>query len=195
MHAIQVHQFGGPEVLRYEQLPCPEPGPGEVLIRVHAVGMNPPDRYQRTGFVDFPESLWPTDLVLPLTPGSDFSGVIAAVGDGVSEFREGDAVFGLVRFPALLNNGGRTYAEYTTSPVSNLAHKPASIDHVHASGVPMSGLTAYQYLVEHIQLYAGMTVFINGAAGGVGHFLLQLAKIKDAHVIRCRLHPPRSVPG
>lgn len=192
MHAIRVHQFGGPEVLRYEQLPRPEPGPCEVLIRVHAAGMNPPDRYLREGFVNYPNSLRPTGLALPFTPGWDLSGVVAAVGDGVSEFREGDAVCGLVRFPVLLdngeyapslNNGGRTYAEYTTSPVSQLAHKPTSIDHVHAAGVPMAGLTAYQYLAEHIQLQAGMTVLINGAAGGVGHFLLQLAKIKGAHVI------------
>ncbi|WP_433246958.1 NADP-dependent oxidoreductase [Streptosporangium sp. CA-135522] len=181
MRAVRLHAFGGPEVLVHEEVPRPEPGPGEVLIRVHAAGLNPPDWYARTGFANIPESVRPR-LTLPFTPGSDISGIVAAVGPEVTELAEGDAVFGLVRFPGL-DNGGKGYAEYTTSPVSHLARKPTGIDHVQAAGVPMAGLTAYQYLFDHIQLEPDKTVLVNGAAGGVGHFVTQLAKTAGAHVI------------
>ncbi|GAA3136302.1 NADP-dependent oxidoreductase [Streptosporangium carneum] len=186
MKAIRVHEFGGPEVLRYEDVPIPEPGPGDVLVRVHAACLNPPDRYFREGFRTIPEAVRKQarldELIMPFTPGSDISGVVAAVGPGVAEWREGDAVFGAVRFPRL-NDGGRGYAEYTTSPASHLARKPAAVDHVSAAAVPMSGLTAYQYLFDHVRLERGGTVLVNGAAGGVGHFVVQLAKTRDAHVI------------
>jgi NADPH:quinone reductase-like Zn-dependent oxidoreductase len=181
MMALRVHAFGRPDALVYEEVPLPEPGPDEVLIQVHSACLNPPDWYARTGFANLPEAMRPP-LRLPFTPGSDVSGVVAAVGPAVTEWREGDAVFGLVRFPQL-NNGGRGYAEYTTAPASHLARKPAGIDHVQAAGVPMAGLTAYQYLFDHVQLGRDKTVLVNGAAGGVGHFLVQLAKTKDAHVI------------
>ncbi|WP_347402868.1 NADP-dependent oxidoreductase [Protofrankia symbiont of Coriaria ruscifolia] len=182
MKAVRVHAFGGPEVLMYEEVPRPEPGPGNVLIRVHAAGLNPPDWYARTGFANIPEELGRPKLLVPFTPGSDVSGVVAAVGPGVTGLHVGDAVFGLVRFPEL-NNGGRGYAEYTTSPASHLARKPASIDHVHAAGVPMAGLTAYQYLFDHVRLEPDRSVLVNGAAGGVGHFVAQLAKTRDARII------------
>lgn len=181
MMAVRVHAFGGPESLVYEEVPRPSPGPDEVLIRVHAAGMNPPDWYARTGFANIPETMRP-DLRLPFTPGSDVSGVVAAVGPGVTPWSVGDAVFGLVRFPEL-NNGGRGYAEYTTAPASHLALKPAGIDHVEAAGVPMAGLTAYQFLFDHVRLEPGRTVLVNGAAGGVGHFLVQLARTREARVI------------
>jgi NADPH:quinone reductase-like Zn-dependent oxidoreductase len=181
MKAVRVHAFGGPEVLTYEEVPRPEPGPGEVLIRVHAAGVNPPDWYARNGFANFPEAMRP-DLRLPFTPGSDVSGVVTAVGPQVTEWSEGDAVFGLVRFPQI-NNGGKGYAEYTTSPATHLARKPASIDHVQAAAVPMAGLTAYQYVFDHIRLEPNKTVLVNGAAGGVGHFLVQLSKTQRARII------------
>lgn len=181
MKAVRMHAFGDPEVLRYEEVPRPEPGPGEVLIRVHAAGLNPPDWYARRGFTNIPEAMRPT-LRLPFTPGSDVSGVVVALGPEVTGLAEGDAVFGLVRFPAL-NNGGRGYAEYTTSPAAHLARKPAGVEHVHAAGVPMAGLTAYQYLFDHVRLEKEKTVLVNGAAGGVGHFLVQLAKTRGARVI------------
>jgi NADPH:quinone reductase-like Zn-dependent oxidoreductase len=119
---------------------------------------------------------------LPFTPGSDVSGVVVALGPEAIGLAEGDAVFGLVRFPDL-DNGGRGYAEYATAPVAHLARKPAGLDHVHAAGVPMAGLTAYQYLFDRVRLEPGKTVLVNGAAGGVGHFLVQLAKTKGAYVI------------
>ncbi|MEV8633158.1 NADP-dependent oxidoreductase [Streptosporangium sp. NPDC051023] len=181
MKAIRIHAFGGPEVLTYEDVPIPAPGPGDVLVRVHAACLNPPDWYARTGFANIPEGIRP-NLPLPFTPGSDVSGVVAVVGSEVTEFSVGDAVFGLVRFPQL-DNGGKGYAEYTTSPASHLARKPAGIDHVNAAAVPMAGLTAYQYLFDHVGLEEGRTVLVNGAAGGVGHFAVQLAKTRGAHVI------------
>jgi len=181
MVAMRVHAFGGPEVLAEERLPVPEPGPGDVLIRVHAAGVNPPDWYARSGFSNLPREVRPV-LHLPFTPGSDVSGVVVAVGAGVTQWQQGDEVFGLVRFPGL-NDGGRGYAEYTTAPAAHLAGKPAGVDHVHAAGVPMAGLTAYQFLFDHIRLCRGRTVLINGAAGGVGHLLVQLAKAQQATVV------------
>ncbi|MFF0572761.1 NADP-dependent oxidoreductase [Streptosporangium saharense] len=180
MMAVRVHAFGGPDALTYEEVPLPEPEPDEVLVQVHAAGVNPPDWYAREGFVNIPEELRPTPR-LPYTPGSDVSGVVAAVGREVTEWREGDPVFGLVRFPNL-NNGGRGYAEYSTAPASHLARKPDTIDHVQAAAVPMAGLTAYQFLFDLVRLVPDRNVLVNGAAGGVGHFLAQLAKSRNAHV-------------
>ncbi|GAA2206699.1 NADP-dependent oxidoreductase [Nonomuraea monospora] len=194
MKAIRLHEFGGPEVLRHEEVPVPEPKPGEVLVRVHAVGVNPPDWYVREGLPGVPPHLRPP-LSLPLIPGTDVSGVVEAVAPDVTGFRPGDEVFGLLRFPGL---AGSAYAEYVTAPASDLAHKPAALDHVHAAASAMAGLTAWQFLIElghdhpspfqetrhrPMPLTAGMTVLVNGAAGGVGHLGLQLAKWKGAHVI------------
>jgi len=194
MRAIRLHEFGGPEVLRYDEVPIPEPKPGEVLVRVHAVGVNPPDWYVREGMPNVPPEMRPP-LSLPSIPGTDVSGVVAAVAADVVGFSVGDEVFGLLRFPSL---EGSAYAEYVAAPASDLARKPARIDHVHAAGVPMAGLTAWQFLIElghdhpspfqaaqhrPMALNAETTVLINGAAGGVGHFALQLAKWKRARII------------
>ncbi|MFF7504293.1 NADP-dependent oxidoreductase [Streptomyces lavendulae] len=175
MRAVRVHAFGGPEQLVYEEVPRPAAGPGEVLVRVHAAGVNPVDRYARQGFTVLPEPQrpqWP----LPYVPGSDVSGVIVETGAGVTGWRAGDEVFGLVRFP------GRSsaYAEYVVSPAGSLARKPAALGHAEAAAVPMAGLTAYQYLFEHVEVRAGDTVLVNGAAGGVGHFAVQLARTAGA---------------
>ncbi|MGP4001391.1 NADP-dependent oxidoreductase [Streptomyces sp. 8N706] len=195
MRAIRLHGFGGPEVLRHEEAPVPEPGPGEVLVRVHAVGLNPPDWYAREGMPDVPPDVKPT-FDLPLIPGTDVSGVVADVAADVNGFAAGDEVVGLLRFPTVLQAGA--YAEYVTAPASDLALKPASIDHVQAAGLAMSGLTAWQFLIElghdhpspfqeaqhrPTALDSKTTVLINGAAGGVGHLALQLAKWKGARVI------------
>ncbi|MEU6992416.1 NADP-dependent oxidoreductase [Streptomyces sp. NPDC046465] len=195
MKAIRLHEFGAPDVLRYEDAPIPEPGPGEVLVRVHAVGLNPPDWYAREGMPDVPAELKPP-VHLPLIPGTDVSGVVASLGPGADGFSVGDEVIGLLRFPTALQ--GSAYAEYVTAPAADLARKPTSVDHAHAAGLPMSGLTAWQFLIalghDHpspfqeaphrpIALDSGTTVLINGAAGGVGHLALQLAKWKGARVI------------
>jgi NADPH:quinone reductase-like Zn-dependent oxidoreductase len=194
MKAIRLHEHGGPEVLRYDEVPIPEPKPGEVLVRVHAVGVNPPDWYVREGMSNVPPELRPK-LSLPMIPGTDVSGVVAAVATDVEGLSIGDEVFGLLRFPGL---EGSAYAEYVAAPALDLARKPARIDHVHAAGAPMAGLTAWQFLIElghdhpspfqaarhrPMALNAETTVLINGAAGGVGHFALQLAKWKGARVV------------
>jgi NADPH:quinone reductase-like Zn-dependent oxidoreductase len=195
MRAIRLHEFGGPEVLRHEEVPVPEAGPGEVLVRVHAIGVNPPDWYARGGMPDVPPELKPP-FDLPLIPGTDVSGVVEAVAPDVNGFVVGEEVIGLLRFPAALQGGA--YAEYVTAPASDLARKPASVDHVHAAGLPMSGLTAWQFLIElghdhpspfqaarhrPMPLDSQTTVLVNGAAGGVGHLAVQLAKWKGARVI------------
>ncbi|MGG4380654.1 NADP-dependent oxidoreductase [Priestia megaterium] len=194
MKAIRQHEFGGPEVLRHEEAPLPELKPGEVLVRVHAVGINPPDWYLREGYKDLPPE-WQPAVSFPLILGSDMSGVVEAVATDVQGFSIGDEVFGMVRFPSMGESAA--YAEYVTAPASDLALKPAGIDHVHAAGAPMAGLTGWQFLIElghneanpfqpesHRPLpLNGKTVLVNGAAGGVGHLAVQLAKWKGAHVI------------
>jgi len=194
MKAIRLHEFGGPEVLRYEEVPLPELKPGEVLVRVHAVGINPPDWYLREGYKDLPPE-WQPAVSFPFILGSDMSGVVEAVATDVQGFSIGDEVFGMVRFPSMGESAA--YAEYVAAPASDLALKPAGIDHVHAAGAPMAGLTGWQFLIElghneanpfqpksHRPLpLNGKTVLVNGAAGGVGHLAVQLAKWKGAHVI------------
>lgn len=196
MKAIQQHAFGGPEVLRYEDVPMPQPKPGEVLVRVHAVGINPPDWYLRDGYKTLPPE-WQPKVSFPLILGTDVSGVVESVADDVENFSVGDEVYAMVRFPSGMNGGSRAYAEFVSVPATELAHKPAGIDHVHAAGAPMSLLTAWQFLValghdetnplqprQHVPVpLAGKTVLVNGAAGGVGHFAVQLAKWQGARVI------------
>jgi len=196
MKAVRLHEFGGPDVLRYEDAPRPVAGFGEVLVRVHAAGINPPDLYLRDGYRALPPE-WRPNPTFPLILGTDIAGVVAAVGHGVSEFSVGDEVFAMVRFPHDLMTGSNAYAEYVKVPATDLAMKPAGIDHIQAAGAPMSLLTAWQFLVERghdvanpFQAFdhapvplAGKTVLVNGAGGGVGHLVVQLAKWKGAHVI------------
>jgi NADPH:quinone reductase-like Zn-dependent oxidoreductase len=194
MKAVRFHAHGGPEVLVQEDVPVPEIGADDVLVRVVAAGVNPPDWYMRAGFSLIPPELRPV-VELPCTPGTDVSGVIEAAGANVRHFAPGDEVFGLIRFPTL---GSKGYAEYNAAPASDLARKPTRIDHVHAAAVPMAALTAWQFLIDPGEdrlapgssaphrpppVGRGTRVLINGAAGGVGHFALQLAKWKGAEVI------------
>jgi len=196
MKAVQFHRFGGPDVLQYEDAPKPQITANDVLVRVHAVGLNPPDWYLREGFKALtPE--WRPKVSFPAVAGTDISGVVEAVGLNVSEFSIGQEVYSMVRFPSGLAGESRGYAEYVAVSASELAHKPQGIGHVEAAGAPMSLLTAWQFLVDvgHNELnplqphphepvpLRGQRVLINGAAGGVGHFALQLAKWKGAHVI------------
>jgi len=194
MKAVRLHAYGGPDVLRYEDAPRPQAGPGEVLVRVHAVGVNPPDWYLRDGFSSLPPD-WRPPVPLPAIPGTDISGVVEAVGADVRDFAVGDAVFGMVRFPSA--GASAAYAEYVAAPASDLARKPDGIDHAHAAAAPMALLTAWQFLVElghdapnpmqpgphHPVPLAGKTVLVNGAAGGVGHLAVQVARLRGARVI------------
>ncbi|WP_025424381.1 NADP-dependent oxidoreductase [Sodalis praecaptivus] len=194
MKAVRLHAYGGPDVLRYEEAPLPGLKPGEIRVRVHAVGINPPDWYLREGYKTLPPE-WRPSIPLPAIPGSDISGIIEAIAPDVRDFTVGDEVFGMIRFPSYGESAA--YAEYVAAPASDLARKPAGIDHVHAAAAPMALLTAWQFLVElghnqpnplQAQVHQpvaldGKTVLVNGAAGGVGHFAVQIAKWKGAHVI------------
>ena len=196
MKAVQQHEFGGPEVLHLEEAPMPELKPGGVLVRVYAVGINPPDWYLRDGYKMLPPE-WQPKLEFPVILGTDISGIIEAVGEGVENFAAGDEVYSMVRFPSGLAGQSRAYAEYVTVPASEVALKPAKLDHTHAAADPMSLYNAWQLFVEkgHSEKnplqptqhepvpLEGKKVLINGAAGGVGLFALQLAKWKGAHVI------------
>lgn len=196
MKAARLHEFGDPEVLRYEDAPRPTAGAGEVLVRIYAASINPPDLYLRDGYRALPPE-WRPEPAFPLIIGTDVSGVVAGLGNGVTGFAVGDEVFAMVRFPDALMTGSGAYAEYVSVPVAELAHKPAGIDHLQAAAAPMSLLTAWQFLIDlghdapnPFQSFphrpvplAGKTVVVNGAGGGVGHFAVQLAKRRGARVI------------
>jgi|SRR5579871_715194 len=173
MKAIRMHAYGGPEVLKYEDAPRPEPAAGEVLVRVHAAAINPVDWKIREGYMkpfrDYP---------LPLILGWDFSGVVDSAGSGVSEWKAGEAVYGR---PDISRDG--SYAEYIAVKASEIARKPASLDHVHSAAIPLAGLTAWQAIFDVGGLTAGQRILIHAAAGGVGTFAVQLAKWKGAYVI------------
>jgi len=174
MKAARIHAYGGPEVFRYEDAPRPEAGEGEVLVRVAAAGINPVDwkTWAGRGMTGGDTSR------LPLILGWDVSGVVEEVGPGASKFRPGDAVFGMVRFPEI----GSAYAEYVNAPETHLALKPQNVSHVEAAGVPLVALTAWQAF-EAGNLRSGQRVLIQGAAGGVGHVAVQIAKAWGAYVI------------
>jgi NADPH:quinone reductase-like Zn-dependent oxidoreductase len=173
MKAIRIHEYGGRETLRYEDAPVPEPKAGELLVRVKAAAVNPVDVHVREGRM--------RELLrheLPLIPGWDASGVIEAVGEGVSKFEVGDAVFAR---PRTARQG--TYAEYAVIHEGEAAFKPQTLDHIRAAAVPLAALTAWQALFEAGELSEGQTVLIHGAAGGVGHFAVQFARRAGARVL------------
>jgi NADPH:quinone reductase-like Zn-dependent oxidoreductase len=172
MRAISLSAWGDPEVLEEVELERPTPLATEVLVQVHAAGVNPVDAKSRAtgGF-----NLWGEPPVL----GYDLSGVVEAVGDGVALFSPGDEVFGLPRFP----HQAGTYAEYVASPSRHLVRKPQSLSHKEAAALPMPALTAWQALVEFANLQPGQRVLIHAAGGGVGHLAVQIAKAREAHVI------------
>lgn len=196
MKAVQLHEFGGPDVLRYEDAPKPLAQPGEVLVRVHAASLNPPDLFLRDGYRALPPE-WRPEARFPLILGTDVSGVVVALGDGASGFSIGDEVYAMVRFPEDLMTGSGAYAQYIRIHEAELALKPKGIDHVQASGAPMSLLTVWQFLIDvghdapnpfqpfkHAPVtLKGKTVLVNGAGGGVGHLAVQVAKWKGARVI------------
>lgn len=170
MNVIRFHQFGGPEVLNHEQIPIPEPEADEVLIKVHAAGVNPVDWKIREGYFK--------DYRLPAIPGWDVAGTVERTGKNVTDWNKGDAVYSR---PDIQRDG--TYAEYIVVRASEIAAMPKSLDFVHAAAVPLAALTAWQSLFDEGQLQPGQKVLIHAAAGGVGHFAVQLAKWKGAHVV------------
>ena len=173
MKAVCIYSYGGPEVLVYEDAPRPHQGTGEVLVRVHAAGINPVDWKIREGHLK--EMLKHT---LPLVLGWDLSGVVADVGAGVTRLKVGDEVFSR---PDIARDGA--YAEFIVIKESEVALKPKTIDHIHAAALPLAGLTAWQTLIDAAGLSAGQRVLIHAAAGGVGTMAVQIAKGRGAYVI------------
>lgn len=171
MRAVIQTSFGGPEVLEVVETDRPRPLAGEVVVKVHASAVNPADVAVRSG--DFPLLGEP-----PFGVGWDISGVVEEAGLG-SVFAVGDEVYGMPLFPRAATG----YAEYVAAPSRQLARKPASLDHVHAAAVPLAALTAWQGLVRAANVKEGDRVLIQRAAGGVGHFAVQIAKARGAHVI------------
>ncbi|MEZ0092277.1 NADP-dependent oxidoreductase [Streptacidiphilus sp. EB129] len=174
MRAVVQYGFGGPEVLRVEEVPRPEPLPTEVLVRVHAAGVNPVDWKTRRG-TGMSGVLGEPPFVL----GWDVSGVVESVGFGVTTLSAGDEVYGMPWFPRAA--GG--YAEYVTAPARQFARKPATASHEQAAAVPLAALTAWQALVDTADVRAGQRVLVHAAAGGVGHLAVQFAKHLGAQVI------------
>lgn len=164
MMAWRVHEFGPPEAMKFERVPRPVPGPGEVLVKVHAAGVGPWDGWIRAGKSVLPQPL-------PLTLGSDLSGDIQAVGPDVSDLRVGDQVYGVTN-PRFIG----AYAEYALASAAMIARKPTSLTYIEAASVPVIAVTAWQGLFDQAQLKAGQSVLIHGGAGNVGAYAVQLAR-------------------
>jgi NADPH2:quinone reductase len=173
MKAATIHRFGSSDVLAIEDVPRPIPDEGEVLVRVHAAGINPIDYKTRQGMGA--NRRW-KETKFPVILGWDISGVVEAAAGA---WKAGDEVYALAGYPAPFG----AYAQYIAVPAAHLAAKPKTIDHVNAAAVPLAALTAWQALFEKAGLAAGQTVLIHAAAGGVGHFAVQFAKWKGARVI------------
>jgi len=171
MRAVSQRTVGGPAVFEIVDVPQPEPAPTEVLVRVAAAGVNPVDWKVRArgGFLGEP----------PFTVGWDIAGTVEKLGPGVTRFAVGDRVFGMPRFP----KQAAGYAEYVTSPSRQLAHTPDALSDVEAAGLPLAALTAWQALIETADIQPGQRVLVLGAAGGVGHLAVQIAKARGAHVV------------
>ena len=168
MQAIQVHEYGGPEVLALEQAPRPELNADQVLIRLKVAGVNPADWKIRGGLY---KQFMPVNF--PWTPGIEGSGIIEAVGANVTTLKKGDEVYGIV-------NGG--YAEYALAAANDVQPKPAELTFEDAASIPMGILTAWGGVIDAANVQVGQHVLIHGAAGGIGAYAVQLAKWKGAHV-------------
>ena len=169
--AWRVNRFGSTDVMSLEEVAKPQPGAGEILIKVAAAGVGPWDDWIRSGHSALPQPL-------PLTLGSDLSGTVAAIGDSVMDFAVGEAVYGVTnaRFTG-------AYAEYAVASAGMMAGKPESLSDEEAASVPVIAVTAWQALFEQARVGQGQTVLIHGAAGNVGAYAVQFARQSGAHVI------------
>jgi NADPH:quinone reductase-like Zn-dependent oxidoreductase len=171
MMAWRVHEFGSPDVMRFERVLRPDPGHGEVLVKVEAAGVGPWDGWIRAGKSALPQPL-------PLTLGSDLSGEIVAVGPEVSDLRARDQVYGVTN-PRFIG----AYAEYAVASAAMVSRKPRSLTHIEAASVPVIAVTAWQALFDHGQFKPGQMVVIHGAAGNVGAYAVQLARRAGAEIV------------
>jgi len=173
MKAIVVHEYGGPEVLKYEAVARPEPKEDQILVRVIAAGVNPVDEAVRSQkFAQF------FHIKLPAIPGYDIAGLVEKTGAKITKFKTGDPVYAYI---ALDKGGG--YAEYAAATEKEASAKPQSLNYVEAAAVPLVAETAWQALIDTAKLSAGQTVLIHGGSGGVGSFAIQIAKARGAKVI------------
>ena len=173
MKAIVFYEYGGPEVLKYEDVPRPKPKEDQILARVIAAGVNPVDGMIRSGMFAKDEK-----TAFPRILGADIAGVVEKTGSKITKFKAGDAVYAYI---SLDNEGG--YAEYALATENEASPKPKSLDYVEAAAVPVVALTAWQALIDTAKLSAGETVLIHGGSGGVGTFAIQIAKGRGAKVI------------
>ena len=171
MKAVVAHEYGAPEVLKFEEVPRPEPKEDEVLVRVIASGVNPADPLTLSG-----KYAREFGTHLPLIPGYDIAGVVEKTGAKVTKLKAGDAVYGYPTF-------GGGWAEYVTVRQWEVAAKPKTLNFAEAAAVPMGALTAWQALVDTAQLHPGQTILVHGGSGGVGGFAVQIAKARGARVI------------
>ena len=174
MKAVRLHEFGGQEVMKIEEVERPVPAADEILVKVYASGINPVDCAIREGGPENLKSL----VKLPLTLGWDAAGVVEETGSDVTGFKKGDEVYGIPNFP-----GDGSYAEYLVAKADQFAQKPQSISFIEAAGVPLAALTAWTGIFEYGKLQPGQRILIQGAAGGVGSYAVQFAKWKGAYVI------------
>lgn len=173
MKANRLHQFGDTTQFQFEEIEKPEPNENQVLIRVKAIGINPLDTKVRKGTNRIAHN-----MTLPVVIGWDISGIIVSCGQNVTQWKEGDEVFGCIGFPGT----GGAYAEYVVANPKELVRKPKAVSFEKAAALPIVGLTAYQAIHEHLQITSGQKILIQAAAGGVGHLSLQLAKQVGAFV-------------
>src|SRR6266705_4706442 len=171
MKAVVAHQYGAPEVLKFEEIPRPEPKENEALVRVIASGVNPADPLTLSG-----KYAREFGTHLPLIPGYDIAGIVEKTGVKVTKLKAGDAIYGYPTF-------GGGWADYVTVTEGEVAAKPASLSFTEAAAVPMGALTAWQALVDVAKLHDGQTILIHGGSGGVGSFAVQIAKARGACVI------------
>ncbi|HZR28602.1 MAG TPA: NADP-dependent oxidoreductase [Terriglobales bacterium] len=169
MKAVRIHSYGNADQLKVEEAPKPEIAKDEILVKIYDAGINPVDWKIRAGYL---KTVMPKKF--PLTMGQDIAGLAAEVGSDVNQFKPGDEIFGFAT---------GAYAEYAAAKASELAHKPRSVNFASAAAIPTVGLTAWQIVIDTIQVSTGHSVLIHGAAGGVGSFAVQLAKWRGARVL------------
>ena len=168
MKAVVITEYGSNDVVHLVDIDKPSPGAGEVLVKVHAAGVNPIDWKIRGGAGER------MGMTLPIRLGGEFVGTIEALGPGVHSFGHGEAVFGMVHTGA--------FAEYTLAKADNIVRKPSGLDFIQAAALPLAGTTAWQALFDEAGLSAGQRLLVTGGSGGVGSLAIQFAKAKGAHV-------------
>jgi len=175
MRAARIWGYGGPEVLRVEEVPPPTSGPGQVMVEVHGSSVNPADIAVRNGYM---QQFFP--LTFPLTMGTDVAGIVTETGEGVVDVAPGDPVYGVA---GVLMGGSGAFAEYAVTSADLLASPPTNVDLTAAAALPLAGISALEAVTERLEVQPGSRVLVHGAAGGVGLFAVALAKHLGAYVV------------